>query len=766
MSKSLIPACWTLLWMLDVSTVLASPTPGGAWQQDIRDGIRARELGNMNDSIAALERAARETPEAASRVYAHTELGVSLAQTGRLADARVALENAYREADSHARTSVALALGNLAVRSHDSPQAERYYQDAIASASADETGEDAKLGAELNLAWLQPPLQRMVALEALLPRVESLNDPPGRARALFVLGVQASEALEQAQLTRSPDVDRALRLSYRGLRAAQQWAQQAGDVALRADAADAIAQLYESQGRLADAEEINRGGIDAAGGLPEGQAPLRLVRLEWRAARLAQRRGDSALAIAHYMRAAQRLEAIHQDLPVEDARGRSTFQTLQRPVIAGLTDLLLQDVDTLGPDVQQARLASALRLTEQAHQAELQDYLGDRCSVESLRPAGTEAVAAGVALVYPIILKDRLEVIVRTHDALLHHAAPVSAAALGAEIQSFRSAMLDIGSSDYLQSAQHLQAWLIAPFATRLAQADVHALVVVPDSFLRLVPFAALHDGQQFLAQRYWISTVTGMTMTEPAAPRRKRAEALFVGLSIPGPVVDRLLALGFHGADAPASSADRRTLQDSGAEPPPAASFATRELTLRSQLALPGVQTEIQDLAPLTRSVWLLNDQFTVGRFEHEVQSGNYSVVHIASHSFFGGNAGDSFLLAYDNVIRIDQLQQLIAANDSSAAGIDLLTLSACDTATGDERAPLGFAGAAIKAQARSVLGSLWPVSDTATQQFMELFYQGLAHHLGKSQAFTEAQRALMDSTQFSHPYYWAPFILTGDWN
>ena len=285
-----------------------------------------------------------------------------------------------------------------------------------------------------------------------------------------------------------------------------------------------------------------------------------------------------------------------------------------------------------------------------------------------------------------------------------------------------------------------------------------------PSGYLRLIPFAALHDGRQFLAQNYWVSTVTGMTMTEPGTTRRKKGTSLYVGLSTPGPVVERLLAMGLTGGMT-GSPQESRGLAEPDTVPAPAVSSATRELTLRSQLALPGVQNEIQDLVPLTRSVWLLNEQFTVGRFTREVQSGRYSVVHIASHSFFGSNAGESFLLAYDNVIRIDQLQHLIEANGSTENGIDLLTLSACDTATGDDRAPLGFAGAAIKARARSVLGSLWPVNDVATQQFMDLFYRGMTQH-GKSEAFNDAQRALIDSAQFSHPYYWAPFILTGDWN
>jgi CHAT domain-containing protein len=742
------------LWVLFAATALGSGTPPDKWQQVLLAGSQARELGALDDSIAALELAVREAPDAPSRVLSQTQLGVSLSQTGRLAQADAALQSAYRDADADNRYAVALAIGNLAVRSGDSSRARRYYQEAVQSAPADPAGNDTRVIAELALTSLLQPPDRPAKLEQLLPRVEAMGVPSYRARALFGLGQQASEALVLAQLTHSPGLDRALRLSYRGLAASKEWADQNGDLPLAVDAADALAQLYESQGRYEDAAQINREAIRAAARLKHGQSELPLARLEWRAARLAMRRGDAAAALASYLRAASDLQAIASDLPIEDARGQSTYQTLQRPIFTGLADELLQGVDALAPEAQQQRLTAALDLAEQAHQAELQDYLGDRCSVDSVDKssgAAGDSLAPGIAIIYPLVLKERLEVIVRTRQGLLHHATPIPAALLAREIQGFRAALLDPGSSDYLPASKRLEQWLIAPFASALEQAHAQQLIIVPDGYLRLIPFAALHDGNQFLAQRYWLSTVTGLAMTEQHSQRRARPVSLFAGLSTPGPVVERLAAMGFAAGTLPGSEAGSVA--------------ATRALNLRSQLALPGVQTEIQDLVPLSRSAWMLNDQFTVSRFAREVQSGRYTVVHIASHSFFGASAGDSFLLAYDNVIHIDELQQLLASSKVQQSGIDLLTLSACDTATGDDRAPLGFAGAAIKAHARSVLGSLWAVSDTATQQFMAVFYKGLPQR-GKAEAFTEAQRALIGSGAFSHPYYWAPFVLTGDWN
>jgi CHAT domain-containing protein len=96
----------------------------------------------------------------------------------------------------------------------------------------------------------------------------------------------------------------------------------------------------------------------------------------------------------------------------------------------------------------------------------------------------------------------------------------------------------------------------------------------------------------------------------------------------------------------------------------------------------------------------------------------------------------------------------------------IELLSLSACETAEGDERSPLGISGAAMKARAKSVLGSLWPVDDDAARKTMEKFYQGLAtRQLTKTEALRQAQIELLHKDEFSHPLFWAPFVLIGNW-
>ena len=186
----------------------------------------------------------------------------------------------------------------------------------------------------------------------------------------------------------------------------------------------------------------------------------------------------------------------------------------------------------------------------------------------------------------------------------------------------------------------------------------------------------------------------------------------------------------------------------------------------VKEQLALPGVKLEVDSLAKILPGTSLLDGTFTTARLSDEFAKGEYHIVHLATHGFFGSTADESFIMAYDNLVTMDGLQKLLQVEGVRRTPIELLTLSACETAEGDDRSPLGIAGAAIKAKARSVLGSLWPVSDEAAQLVMERFYQGIVRDgLSKAEALRRAQVVLIADPNLNHPFYWAPFILVGNW-
>ena len=141
--------------------------------------------------------------------------------------------------------------------------------------------------------------------------------------------------------------------------------------------------------------------------------------------------------------------------------------------------------------------------------------------------------------------------------------------------------------------------------------------------------------------------------------------------------------------------------------------------------------------------------------------------MVHIASHGEFGSDMDRTFILTFDGRLTMNQLEQMILPSLLSDRPIELLTLSACQTSAGDDRAALGLAGAAIKAGARSALASLWSINDDATERVMSRFYAQLRDHssLTKAQALQEAQKTMLTDAQFKHPAYWSPFLIIGNW-
>ena len=187
----------------------------------------------------------------------------------------------------------------------------------------------------------------------------------------------------------------------------------------------------------------------------------------------------------------------------------------------------------------------------------------------------------------------------------------------------------------------------------------------------------------------------------------------------------------------------------------------------MKEQLKLPGVRHEVDMLSKQgLQSKLLLDDAFTLANLKQEVSKTPYAIVHIASHGVFGASAQESFLMTYDELLHLDDLEQLLHSQRQSTQPIELLTLSACQSAEGDDRAPLGFAGMALKAKARSAIGTLWPISDEAAYALMTQFYQNLQQgNMSKVKALQQAQLALLKDEQMKLPFYWSPFILLGNW-
>jgi CHAT domain-containing protein len=696
----------------------------------IDTAAKQRRDGNLRVAIELLETArAAAGPACPPRLTG--ELGATYFQAHRLQEAEALLVEAHaRAADPAERALFANDLGNLSASRGRTEEAVRYYDEARASAGGDVA---VAVSAGLNLARLSPADERLVRLTSLADEIASVPDERERTRYLINLGSQAR--------TLGPA---GARMAYASLDQARSSAREVGDPWLVAEALDGLSQLYEDHGRSAEAMQLTEEAIAQLRSEPASEL---MIDLEWRRGRLLRAQGRDDLALRSYQAAVEQIEAIRQDIPVEYVDGRSSFRTTLEPIYLGLADLLLQQADAARGAQRLELFRRAQGTVELIKQTELQDYLGDRCLVESARPLSGSSLPARTAVLYPVILEKRLALMVETPDGIEARHVDVDAASIRRKSLAFAADVRE-AAPGYLDGARELYELLIRPVEPVLARSRVQTLVVVPDGPLRLVPIGALHDGERFAVEKFAIAVAPGLTMTSAANPGKDIGNVLLAGLSEPGPVLDKL----------PQQAIDQLTRG--------VVTRGARSADLKEGLALPGVTEEIQALRSSTRGDRLLNDEFTVDRFRRQVGSGSYRIVHIASHAVFSQRAETSFILAYDDLLTIDELQTLLRREEVQENPIDLLSLSACQTAEGDDRAPLGIAGAALRARAGSALGSLWPVDDEATKTLMVRFYDGLTSgKANKAQALQRAQLDLIRNPAFEHPFFWAPFILVGSW-
>lgn len=567
-------------------------------------------------------------------------------------------------------------------------------------------------------AWLRlkQATNSRLTLDAALEQLQKVT-PPSRQTALGLIGIAVTY---QRLLPHLPQEYDALLLRTAGaLQESSTIAERLGDKRTLSYALGYLGQLYETSFRMDEALQLTRRAVFAAQSV---DAPESLYRWQWQLGRQLATIGQLDQAIASYRQATLTLQPIRAELTQASSDGVVGEQDTVKPLFFELADLLLQrasltdDITAVDADLRAARDAIEAYKT-----AELRDYFKDEC-VDAVRSRLTtfDRLSADTAVVYPIMFNSRLELLMSLPSGLKRISVPVSADQLTQEIRAFRRLVEKRTTREYLPHAQQLYDWLIRPLETDLSQLNISTLVIVPDSALRTIPLAALHDGTSFLVSKFALAMTPGLTLTDPRPLNRDKLRFLTAGLTT--------AVQGFP--------------------------------------ALPYVANEVESIQQLYKSDQLLNNAFQTSRLERELREGKYGGLHIATHGKFSTDVNDSYLLTFDGKLTMQTLDQLIGLFRFRQEPLELLTLSACQTGIGDDRAALGLAGVALKAGARSALATLWFINDEASATLISEFYRQLRDPaLSKAVALQRAQQKLLDDRIYGHPAYWSPFLLMNNW-
>lgn len=557
--------------------------------------------------------------------------------------------------------------------------------------------------------------QARALLDEAAQNLASGEDSAAMAYALINAGMVYSDLFDQLPgqggtlaLASASAYNRALKI-----------AQRLGDQRTASYAFGNLAKLYEHEGQYAEALELTRLATFAA---QQSNASEALYQWHWQSGRVLSRQGQLDDAIASYRLAIRDLQSIREEMSSCYASPESSYQKTAARVSSELVDLLLQRATSLQPgETIEPFLVEARDALEILKIYELREYFRDDC-LDAARTVEKklDVVSERAVIIYPVLLPDRVEMLVSFAGNLKRYLLPIGIEELNSEVRQLRKALVKRTTWEFMPHAQKLYDWLIRPLENDLNKVTVDTLVFVPDGLLRTIPMAALHDGRQFLIDRYPIAITPSLILTDPQPVNRQMNRLLSLGVTEP--------VQGFAG--------------------------------------LPYVADELNAIKDLYGGEVLLNDQFKMASVEATLKKQPYSIVHIASHGQFGGDVEDTFLLAFDEKFTMGRFGEYVGLYRFREEPLDLITLSACETAAGDDRAALGLAGVAVRAGARSALATLWHVNDPASYELIVEFYRQLHEPaVSRAEALQLAQRKLLTDPRYDHPGYWAPFLLINNW-
>lgn len=528
------------------------------------------------------------------------------------------------------------------------------------------------------------------------------------------------------------------------LNEAIQESKQIGDRATESYALGSLGGLYEYLNKFAEAEVKTQKALYLSQELPN-----LAYQWEWQLGRIFEAQQEQKKAIDSYELAVKDLDISRQDLLAINSDIQFSFRDNVEPLYRQLVGLLLK---TQNLSEKEQNSAKIIYYIEALQLAELSNFL--RCNPQDFNLDTQERVKVpknaietlskkldrvhqtdpNAAVIYPIVLADRVATILSLPGQNLRvYTLPISADQITKTVTNFRQYIQTPRRERQFQElSQQLYDWLISPLANDLTQQkQIKTLVFILDSALQNIPMSALFDGQNYLIQKYAVNLIPSLQLLSPQIAPRGQISVLMGGAT-----------------DAP--------------------SFERENLN-----TLPNVQKELEGISTkVSRGKKLLQQEFIEANIQQQINSNPFSIVHIATHGNFSSNPEQTYVLDWTQRIKVEDLERLLRLNrQRDKQQIDLLILSACETATGDRRAALGLAGIAIRAGARSTIGTLWQVNDASTAELMIQFYQNLLNpQLTKAEALRQAQLKLLNKENYAdrdynRAYYWASFVIVGNW-
>jgi CHAT domain-containing protein len=526
-----------------------------------------------------------------------------------------------------------------------------------------------------------------------------------------------------------------------------------------AEALGAMGKLDEATKQYPDAQKLTKQALVIAEGLP---APDIAYRLQWQLGRIlaATNVKDPSVATKSYAQAISHLKTLRNDLNAGDTELQFTFRDSIEPVYREYVEILLTGKDK---EISAENLKNARDLLESLQVAELENYLRQGCLDEY--KVTSDRIDRSAAIIYPIVLKDRIAVITSIpqnnsgENLLRYHSRPIpkhdliesvkqldtpinefdkkirylrevisTAPPDGKSTKEFELEFMTKQEPVFKSNSKQVYDLLIAPIASDLQQYKIETLVFILDGELRNLPMSVLYDGEKYLFEKYNLALAPGLQLVPPQNNDSNNQYRAFLG-----GVSDA--RLDFRGI--PSVLTELNFIED----------------------------IMIKQKIPIQK---LINDSFTQKETTDRIASNSSSIVHISTHGEFNDNPDETFILTWDGLLKLDQFNELLQSrNVQLGKEIDLLVLSACETAKGNNRAALGLAGVAVKARTKSTIASLWLVNDKSTASLMQDFYRNLlSDKTGKSRkakSLRLAQQSLLK--KYRSPYFWAPFVLVGNW-